>query len=92
MDVRTLAATDRLIAIALDDTGQSQRVADFLLSWWNAEHLGGWKPIHLGSLDDAICEDILTVLSTLSKGVAYPYERRAEIEQLQRIWRSKRAA
>ena len=92
MDVRTLAATDRLIAIALDDTGQSQRVADFLLDWWNANHLGGWNPIDLGSLDDAIVDDILSVLRTLSKGVAYPYERRAEIAQIQRMWRTKRAA
>ena len=30
------AALERLIAIAHSDTGQSRRVADFLLAWWNA--------------------------------------------------------
>jgi hypothetical protein len=30
------AALERLIDIAHRDTGQSRRVADFLLPWWNA--------------------------------------------------------
>ena len=32
----TKAALDRLIGIAQRDTGQSRKVANFLLAWWNA--------------------------------------------------------
>jgi hypothetical protein len=35
-----LAALDRLVAIAQSDTGQSRRVANFLLAWWNAGSCG----------------------------------------------------
>jgi hypothetical protein len=37
-----LAALDRLLAIAQADTGQSRRVANFLLAWWNAGECGGF--------------------------------------------------
>ena len=36
------AALNRLIAIAHNDTGQSRRVAGFLLAWWNADECGGF--------------------------------------------------
>ena len=36
------AALERLIDIAQRDTGQSRRVADFLLAWWNAGECGGF--------------------------------------------------
>ena len=34
---------ERLLRIARRDTGQSRRVADFLLAWHNAEENGGWS-------------------------------------------------
>lgn len=34
------SALERLITIAQRDTGQSRRVADFLLAWWNAGQCG----------------------------------------------------
>jgi len=37
-----LEALARLIEIAQKDTGQSRRVADFLLAWHNAAENGGW--------------------------------------------------
>jgi hypothetical protein len=37
-----LEALTRLIEIAQKDTGQSRRVADFLLAWHNAAENGGW--------------------------------------------------
>jgi hypothetical protein len=37
-----LEAVARLIEIAERDTGQSRRVANFLLAWHNAEENGGW--------------------------------------------------
>jgi len=36
------AALDRLIQIAKGGTGQSRKVANFLLAWWNAEACGGF--------------------------------------------------
>ncbi|WP_456304106.1 DUF7673 family protein, partial [Acetobacter pasteurianus] len=36
------AALARLIKIAKGDTGQSRRVADFLLAWWNAGSCGSF--------------------------------------------------
>jgi len=34
------AALTRLIPIAMSDTGQARRVADFLMAWWNGPDLG----------------------------------------------------
>ena len=34
------AALERLIYVARADTGQSRRVASFLLAWWNAAEIG----------------------------------------------------
>ena len=41
MDSTTRQALERLIAVALRDTGQSRRCADFLLAWHNAGENGG---------------------------------------------------
>jgi len=56
MDKQTagLRALERLFQIALRDTGQSRRVANFLLAWHNAEENGGWDPVDLWNVDDAI--------------------------------------
>jgi hypothetical protein len=35
-------ALDNLLRIAQRDTGQSRRVADFLLAWWNAGQCGSY--------------------------------------------------
>jgi hypothetical protein len=40
-------ALGRLISIASRDTGQSRRLANFLLAWHNAEENGGWDPVDL---------------------------------------------
>ncbi|WP_432612744.1 DUF7673 family protein [Mesorhizobium mediterraneum] len=42
MDETTRAAFERLLPQARSDTGQSRRVADFILAWWNADELGGF--------------------------------------------------
>lgn len=39
------------------DTGQSQRVANFLLAWQNAEENGPWDPTDLWNVDTAVAED-----------------------------------
>src|SRR5436309_13801285 len=50
----------RLVRIAMGDTGQCRRVADFLLAWHNAEENGGWDPTDLWNVDAAIAVDMLT--------------------------------
>jgi hypothetical protein len=61
-EIAALEALGRLCAIAKRDTGQSRRVANFLLTWHNAGENGGWDPPDLWSVDTAIAEDMLAVL------------------------------
>jgi hypothetical protein len=65
-------ALARLLEIAQRDTGQSRRVADFLLAWYNAGENGGWDPIDLWNVDDSIADDILTVLRLIRECHRYP--------------------
>lgn len=44
----------RLLAIAASDTGQSRRVADFLLAWWNSRSCGGFDITTAWGVDSAI--------------------------------------
>lgn len=53
---------ERLLQIAMRDTGQSRRVANFLLAWHNAQENGGWDPTDLWAVDPAIAADMVTVL------------------------------
>ena len=54
-----LEALTRLIEIAQKDTGQSRRVADFLLAWHNAAENGGWDVTDLWNVDQSIADDML---------------------------------
>lgn len=65
-------ALERLIKIAKRDTGQCRRVANFLLSWWNAEACGAWDLTDVWSLDRAITDDIFIVLGFVAQGCVYP--------------------
>ena len=68
VDVAELAPTRRLLQVAASDTGQSRRVADFLLAWWNAGSCGGFDLTELWTVDDAIAADMLaTVASTAAR-------------------------
>lgn len=59
------AAITRLIPIAMSDTGQSRRVANFLMAWWNGPKLGHFEIADLFGLDLAIANDITTVIGFL---------------------------
>lgn len=48
---------EHLLAIARGDTGQSRRVADFLLAWWNAGSCGGFDFTTFWGMDDELCVD-----------------------------------
>jgi hypothetical protein len=85
------AALERLIKIAKSDTGQSGRVANFLLAWWNARDNGGFDLTDLWNVDRAIADDMQTVFGLISRIHSYPdrlgYE--ADFRQLVTDWRGR---
>ena len=87
-------ALGRLVAIARGDTGQSARVANFLLAWWNADRDGGFDFTDLWMLDEAIVDDILLVIKLIANnrcyGDAFGFE--AEFNALVKQWRPQRCA
>ena len=60
--ILALEALGRLCTMAQRDTGQSRRVAVFLLAWHHAEENGKWDPTDLWTVDEAIADDMLTVV------------------------------
>jgi len=80
------AALVRLIDVAQSDTGQSVRVANFLLAWWNGDDLGHFAIADLFALDRAIAIDVATIIGFLAvhPGAVYPdaFGRREEIVAL----------
>ena len=66
------AALERLIRIAQGDTGQSRRVADFLLAWWNAGDCGSFDLTNLWSVDAEILADTTTVFAMIGRLHSYP--------------------
>lgn len=92
LDTTPLEALGRLCAIAKRDTGQSRRVADFLLAWHNAAENGGWDPTDLWNVDKAIAEDMLMVLKLASESHKYPGDLgfQPEIETIWRLWRGSK--
>jgi hypothetical protein len=84
------AALERLLSIAAKDTGQSRRVANFLLAWWNATDCGGFDLTDLWAVDGEIAADMLTIFAMLINCRSYPdtlgYSR--EFEAIVRDWRA----
>lgn len=65
-------ALERLIDIARGNTGQSGKVANFLLAWWNAEECGGFDLTDLWGVDVAIAADMVAVFAMLAECRKYP--------------------
>ena len=88
-----LEALRRLLDIARHDTGQSRRVASFLLAWWNAQSCGGFDLTDLWAVDEAIAKDMLIVLGLIARVHEYPpalgFE--SEFKQILRAWRPQLA-
>ncbi len=80
-----LEALGRLFEIAQRDTGQSRRVADFLLAWHNAEENRGWNPIDLWNVDGAVADDMMAVLLLIRGQHVYP-DQIGFADQIQRVW------
>lgn len=67
-----LDALRRLITVAKSDTGQSRRVADFLLAWWNAGSCGRFDLTDLWAVDTAIAVDMVSVFGLVARIHQYP--------------------
>lgn len=65
-------ALRRLIEHAKGDTGQSRRVADFLLAWWNPAQCGGLDLTSIWVCEDDIVEDMVIVFAFVARNSAYP--------------------
>lgn len=82
-------ALERLLLIARGDTGQSRRVADFLLAWWNAGTCGSFDLTSLWSVDATIAADMTAVFGLVARIQRYPdtlgYE--AEFNEVVKAWR-----
>ena len=85
-DAKAESAIDRLFEIASSDTGQSARVARFLMAWWNGTDLGDFPIADLFGLDTAIADDISTVVTWLGRhpGAVYvnAFNRRSDMVAL----------
>jgi hypothetical protein len=72
LTIRERSALERLLAIAQRDTGQSARVANFLLAWWNAAECGGFDLTDSWGLDEAILVDVKTIFGLATRLSEYP--------------------
>ncbi len=62
----------RLLEVASGDTGQSRRIADVLLAWWNSGSCGSYDLTTAWGLDDVLVEDVVTVFGLASRSHQYP--------------------
>src|SRR3546814_11260762 len=84
-------ALDRLIDVARSDTGQSRRVANFLLAWWNGADCGHFPLADLLGVDATIATHITTIVGFLGQpeGAVHPdaLDRKSEMTVLVVRWR-----
>lgn len=89
-DAMTRAALARLFDVAASDTGQSARVARFLIAWWNGPDLGDFPIADLFGVDTAIADDISIVITWLGRhpGAVYAdaFGRRDDMQRLIERW------
>lgn len=91
-DIRALKnEVEFLLGVAEGDTGQSTRVRNFLLAWWNAEECGGFDLTDLWNVDMEIVEAIQRILFVLPNYRFYP-DRLGFGQRFERIARQRIAA
>ena len=80
----------RLLKVASSDTGQSRRVANFLLAWWNAEDCGKFDITDAWGLDTEIADDMITVFALAVRSNSYPDTLgfADEFKKVVRVWRA----
>jgi hypothetical protein len=83
------ASVRRLLMHADRDTGQSRRVADFLLAWWDSRENNGIDPADLWACDKEITEDMICVFAGIMRVPAYPDSigYGGEFKALRQRWR-----
>lgn len=83
------AALESLIKIAKSDTGQSRKVADFLLAWWNSANCGGFDLTTLWGVDAEIAADMITVFAMIARVHCYAdaWGYRQDFERIVELWR-----
>lgn len=84
-----VAALARLVKIALGNTGQSGRVANFLLAWWNATDNGGFDFTDLWNVDLEIAQDMGRIFALIANRRYYAdhYGFETEFRRLVMMWR-----
>jgi hypothetical protein len=90
------AALTRLIEVAKSDTGQSAKVANFLLAWWTADEDNSFRISDVFGLDRQIGIDIATIIGFIANypGAVYAdvFGERDAMGDLITLWGvSKRA-
>jgi hypothetical protein len=87
-------ALERLIEHAQRDTGQSRRIADFLLARWNPSQCGGYDLTTAWGVDDDIVEDMGVVFRLASRANSYPdtLGYGPQFEAIVRAWRPELVA
>ncbi|QIX19760.1 hypothetical protein FOB41_00880 [Agrobacterium pusense] len=90
MEDRVRFALEKLLNVAHGDTGQSRRVANFILAWWNADVHGGFNLADLADVDRDVCEDMVTVFTFVAReeDLVYPVAYKPQIIQIIRRWRA----
>lgn len=82
-------ALENLLEIAAGNTGQSRRVADFLLAWWNPASCGSYDITSGWGLDEDIAQDVCTVFRLATRANSYPdtLGYGPQFESVVRAWR-----
>jgi hypothetical protein len=84
----------RALPKASGDTGQSRRVPDFLLAWWNASECGGYDLTDGWGVDESTVEAMCVVFRLATRANSCPdvlgYAR--EFEARAHAWRPNLAS
>lgn len=90
LDTHTRHALEKLLAVAQRDTGQSRKVANFLLAWWNAAENDGFDLSDLWGLDRELASACVVFAWVAQHGV-YPdtLGYGPQFEALANTWRPK---
>jgi hypothetical protein len=70
--LETRRAIERLLNVAMNPTGQSSIVTNFLLAWWNADECGGFDLTEIWAVDQDIAADMVAVFATIARSHHYP--------------------
>jgi hypothetical protein len=53
-------------------SGQSEKAANLLLAWWNADSCGAFDPRDMWGCDQEIVDDMLVVFHYIANNQVYP--------------------